>query len=150
MNKFRSAYESAWVEDLTLSVGGQAFHASEVVFEFGVYYGSVPVSRTWAGQSAIVVLTLFVLSFICVCANGGFQKSRDLQTGFSRADAAQDALHRAARDLHTVAVHNDQDPATHRLIKSSKEVELAMEDDKINSDIGVHFVCTCPFKCTWY
>ena len=56
--KIRHAYENAWIEDLVLAVGGQAYNPSEIEFEMTVAYGAQPVFKTWAGQPAIVIGTL--------------------------------------------------------------------------------------------
>ena len=153
--KLLRAYENAWVEDLTLAVGGQAFDPTDVALDLIVAYGPLPVFKTWAAQPAIIAGTLFLMMGVCLCSAGGFGKFRDPQTGYSPADAAQEALHRATRELHGLKVGGgdgvvdgggtEEDDAHASLLKGSKEVEESA--DRFQNQQGVHFVWAWPCRC---
>ncbi len=140
--KIRHAYENAWIEDLVLAVGGQAYNPSEIEFEMTVAYGAQPVFKTWAGQPAIVIGTLLCLVIICWCTYGGWSRERDLQTGYSAADASEEALIRTARELHDIKL-TSQDGAHVSLLKKAKLVKPHLKED----EQGVHFVCFYPCRC---
>jgi len=155
--KLRHAYENAWVEDLVLSVGGQALNPSEIIFEMSVNYGSQPIFKTWAGQPGIVLGTLLLLVVVCWCGYGGWDRGRDLQTGYSHADSTEEALARTTRELHEIHVKNTEketssassrsDPAYENLLKKAKGVMAHDDLMNKNEEMGVHFVCRWPCSC---
>ena len=144
VQKLRNAYERSWVEDLVLSVGGQAFSPNDVEFEFLVAYGAQPVFKTWAGQPAIVMGTLLVMAVVCWCSYGGWGRDRDLQTGYSSADASQDALVRTTRELHEIQLDSG-DPAHRSLLGKATSVK-SHALDRMDAQ-GMHFVWTWPCNC---
>ncbi len=152
--KLLRSYETAWVEDLILAVGGQAFEPTDVAFDMAIAFGPLPVFQTWAAQPAIIAGTLFLMMGVCICSSGGFGKFRDPQTGYSPADAAQEALHRATRELHGLKLGGDgtsgegeaeDDDARVGLLKGLKEVEGSA--DKFQAQQGVHLVWVWPCRC---
>jgi hypothetical protein len=144
--KLRSAYEDFFVEDLVLAVGGQALSPNDIEFEVFLAYGQQPVFKTWAGQPAIVLGVLIIMSFVCYCSYGSWGRDRDLQTGYTHADASQDVLVSTARELHEIKLGKNN-PAHHNMLSKNKGLESHQTNKAAE---GLHFVWMWPCSCFVY
>ena len=51
---------------------------------------------------AIVMGTMMLIAGVCWCTYGGWNRDRDLQTGYSASGAAGDSMTRTVREFHQI------------------------------------------------
>ena len=135
---------------------GQSFNPTDVEFEMYIAYGAMPVFMTWSGQPAIVMGTMLLMAGVCWCTYGGWNRDRDLQTGYSASGAAGDSMSRTVREFHEIK-RNELETSILGGEKKGKGSNQMLLDSaekykshQVNSGGGIHFEWVWPCNCKIY